>query len=125
MLCGSFGIGALIAYPLHRTVLGAASELEAIVLCTIPLVVLSAYTSISAIFKAELFPAHLRALGVALPYSIALAIFSGNAQSTALAFKAAGNESGFYILLTVLFACGFIATLVMKDPKKYSLITEE
>lgn len=34
----------------------------------------------NAVVKAELFPAHIRALGVALPYAIANTLFGGTAE---------------------------------------------
>jgi len=57
----------------------------------------SCYTSISAVVKAELFPAHVRALGVALPYALANVLFGGTAEMVALAFKHEGIESAFYV----------------------------
>jgi MHS family alpha-ketoglutarate permease-like MFS transporter len=124
MLVGSFGLGAAVAYPIHKLLLAASSPAEAMVVCTIPLVILSGYTSVSAIFKAELFPAHVRSLGVGLPYAVASAFFSGNAESGALWFKHTGNESGFYLVLTGLLATAFIASVLMRDPKRHSRILE-
>jgi MHS family alpha-ketoglutarate permease-like MFS transporter len=51
------------------------------------LVIVTGYTAINAVVKAELFPAHIRALGVALPYALANAIFGGTAEYVALWFK--------------------------------------
>ncbi len=39
------------------------------------LVIVSGYTSINAVVKAELFPVGVRALGVGLPYAVAASIF--------------------------------------------------
>lgn len=124
MLAGAFGLGAAAAYPIHRLLLTASEPMEAVVLCTIPLIILSGYTAVSAIFKAELFPAHVRSLGVGLPYAVASAFFSGNAESGALWFKHSGNESGFYLVLTALLATAFAATALMKEPKRHSRIVE-
>jgi MHS family alpha-ketoglutarate permease-like MFS transporter len=122
MLVGAFGLGAVTAYPIHRLLLTASTPMEAVVLCTIPLIILSGYTAVSAIFKAELFPAHVRSLGVGLPYAVASAFFSGNAESGALWFKHGGNESGFYLVLSALLATAFVASALMKDPKRHSRI---
>ena len=46
--------------------------------------IVTGYTSINAIIKAEMFPADIRALGVALPFAIANAIFGGTAEYVAL-----------------------------------------
>ncbi len=48
------------------------------------MVIVTGYTAINAVVKAELFPAHIRALGVALPYVIANTIFGGTAELVAL-----------------------------------------
>lgn len=124
LLVGAFGLGAAAAYPIHRLLLTASTPMEAVALCTIPLIILSGYTAVSAIFKAELFPAHVRSLGVGLPYAVASAFFSGNAESGALWFKHSGNESGFYLVLTALLATAFVASVLMKDPKRHSRILD-
>ena len=51
------------------------------------LVIVTGYTAMNAVVKAELFPAHVRALGVALPYALANALFGGTAEYVALWFK--------------------------------------
>jgi MFS transporter, MHS family, alpha-ketoglutarate permease len=67
----------------------------------------------------------VRALGVALPYALAQAVFGGNAETAALAFKNAGNESGYYWLLTGILTAGFVVALLMRDTKQHSLILED
>ena len=57
------------------------------------LVIVSGYTSINAVVKAELFPAHIRALGVGLPYALTVSVFGGTAEYVALWFKEIGHES--------------------------------
>jgi MHS family alpha-ketoglutarate permease-like MFS transporter len=42
-------------------------------------VILTGYTSINALVKAELFPAHVRALGVGFGYALANSAFGGTA----------------------------------------------
>ena len=59
----------------------------AFVLVMAALVIVTGYTSINAVVKAELFPAHIRALGVALPYALANTMFGGTAEYVALWFK--------------------------------------
>ena len=72
--------------------------------CWRALVIVTGYTAINAVVKAELFPAHIRALGVALPYALANAIFGGTAEYVALWFKSSGMESGFYWYVTGMIA---------------------
>jgi MHS family alpha-ketoglutarate permease-like MFS transporter len=89
------------------------------------LVIVSGYTSINAIVKAELFPAQIRALGVGLPFALTVAIFGGSAEYIALWLKDAGLESWFYWYIT---ACIFISLLVylfMKDTKKTSKLDKD
>jgi MHS family alpha-ketoglutarate permease-like MFS transporter len=124
VLAVSFGVGAVLAYPISVALLNATSALEAFLLGLVPLVFLAGYTSISAIIKAELFPAHVRTLGVALPYAVAQAIFGGNVATTALALKKAGNETIMFVIIAVLLAVGCIVAILMRDTHKHSLIAE-
>ena len=79
-----FGVGAtLLTYPLFAALERTQEVLPAFMLVMAALVIVTGYTSINAIIKAELFPAHIRALGVALPFAIANAIFGGSAESVA------------------------------------------
>ena len=77
------------------------------------LVIVTGYTSINAIIKAEMFPAHIRALGVALPFAIANAIFGGTAEYVALYLKNIGHERWFYIYISALAAMSLIAYVRM------------
>jgi MHS family alpha-ketoglutarate permease-like MFS transporter len=89
------------------------------------LVIVTGYTSINAIVKAELFPTDIRALGVALPFAIANAIFGGSAEYVALFLKDAGHERWFYIYISLLSACSLIAYVRMRETKTASLIEAE
>ena len=60
------------------------------------LIIVSGYTSINAVVKAELFPARIRALGVGLPYALTVAIFGGTTEYVALRLKNIGHESWFF-----------------------------
>jgi len=124
-LIGSYGLGAVIAYPIFVAVGQATTTLSATLLCLVPLLALSGYTSMSAIVKAELFPAHVRALGVAMPYAVAQAVFGGNAETVALKLKAVGHESVFFIIVAVVFAVGLVTAIAMRDTMKHSLIVED
>ena len=125
VLAGCFLLLTITTYPIYLAIQGATSYWEATLMLLIPLLFLSGYTSISAIFKAELFPAHVRALGVALPYGLAQAIFGGNAATAALSFKNAGNEGGYFIALSVMMGIAFLTAIILGDTKKKSLIVED
>ncbi len=95
LLIGFAAIGMLTTVPI-MTALGATkSPTTAFLLVTLALANISAYTSIGAVFKAELFPAEIRALGVGLPYSIVVSL-GGSAEYFALWLKQAGHESWYY-----------------------------
>lgn len=125
MLVFAFGVGALIAWPVFSLTAKTASPLVAFGLIFAALVVQSGYTSISAVVKAELFPTHVRALGVALPYAIGNAAFGGTAEYVALWFKHEGMESGFYLYLSAMMVVGLVVALLLRDTGKHSLILED
>jgi MHS family alpha-ketoglutarate permease-like MFS transporter len=124
-LAFAFGVGALATYPIMSTIAGATDAIMAFALMTVLMVILSGYTSVSAVVKAELFPAHVRALGVALPYATANAVFGGTAEYVALWFKQIGQESGFYIYVSVIMTVAFGVALRLRNTNRESLITED
>jgi MHS family alpha-ketoglutarate permease-like MFS transporter len=79
---------------------------------------ISFYTSISGLVKAELFPMHVRALGVGLSYAIANAAFGGSAEYVALWFKSNGSESTFFWYVTVMGALALIAAILMPETRR-------
>ncbi len=125
LLVFAFGVGALIAWPVFSLTAKAASPIVAFGLIFAALFVQSGYTAISAVVKAELFPTHVRALGVALPYAIGNAAFGGTAEYVALWFKHEGMESGFYLYVAAIMAVGLTVSLLLKDTGKHSLILED
>lgn len=116
-----FGIsGTLMTYPLLSAIHDAKSPVIAFLLICVAWLIVSGYTSINAIVKAELFPAAIRATGVGVPYAIAVALFGGSAESIALWFKKSGNESGFYWYATAIIFCSLLVYWFMRDTKKTS-----
>jgi MHS family alpha-ketoglutarate permease-like MFS transporter len=83
----------------------------ALVMCA--LLIISFYTSISGILKAEMFPAQVRALGVGLSYAVANALFGGSAEYVALLLKSVGAEHAFYWYVTVMGALAFFVSLML------------
>lgn len=117
--------GTLTAVPVFGALAVAPSPLAAFGLALIPLTLLAAYTSIAALIKAELFPAHIRTLGVAFPYAIGNTLFGGTAEYVALWFKSARIESAFYWYVTVVLGCATIAFLLLPETRRTSLIAED
>ncbi len=103
------GMGVLCTYPLLTLLSQTKSAWVAFGLICVAWVIVSGYTAITGIVKAELFPTSVRALGVGLPYALTVSVFGGSVDAIALAFKQAGNESGFYWYAT---GCIFVSLLV-------------
>ena len=121
----AFGGGALATFPALSMIAGTNNPWVAFALVSSLVFLLSGYNSVSAVVKAELFPTNVRALGVALPYGIATAIFGGTAEPIALAFKRAGVESGFFIYVALGLAVSLMASLMLPDTRKHSMILED
>jgi MHS family alpha-ketoglutarate permease-like MFS transporter len=121
-----FGVaGVAFTWLIFRTLETTTSSFVAFLLVLAALVIVTGYTAINAVVKAELFPAHIRALGVALPYALANTIFGGTAEYVALWFKSQGQERGFYIYVTAMIAVSLVVYLWMPDTKHRSLIEED
>jgi len=119
----TFGVlGTLMTVPAMIAIGQATSRMEGFVLMMATLTVLSCYTAISGVVKAEMFPANIRALGVGLPYGVGVAVFGGSAEYVALAFKSAGHESGFFWYVAIMCAIALAAAISLPDTKRNSKI---
>ncbi len=120
-----FGVaGTLFTIPLLTTLQTASGPLQAFFLIAIAWVIVSGYTSINAIVKAELFPARVRATGVALPYAVTVSVFGGTAETLALWFKSIGRETWFYYYLTTCIAISLIVYVFMRDTRDETAMSE-
>jgi MHS family alpha-ketoglutarate permease-like MFS transporter len=118
----TFAVGStFLTVPIMTMLKHAGSFWPALGLALLALVVVTGYTSINACVKAELFPTGIRALGVALPYAIANALFGGTAEYVALWFKDAGLESGFYWYVAGCAAVSLIVYLTMRETRDIDL----
>lgn len=107
-----FSVGSLVCtVPIVTLLHGAKSPFEAGLLITLALALVSFYTSISGIIKAEMFPTEVRALGVGFAYALANAVFGGSAEYVALWSKAAGHENAFYWYVTAMMGVVFLVSL--------------
>ncbi|ALH79516.1 MFS transporter [Sphingopyxis macrogoltabida] len=121
-----FGIGgAIAAVPTFMTLETVTSPVVAALLIMIPLTLQSGYSANNALVKAELFPAHIRGLGVALPYAIGNALFAGTLEIVALGLKDAGIERAFYFYVAFVIAMAGVATLLLPETRERSLIVED
>ncbi|PXX66555.1 MHS family alpha-ketoglutarate permease-like MFS transporter [Nocardia tenerifensis] len=121
-----FGVaGTLLTVPI-MTVLGhAKNPIAAWALMMGALVIVTGYTSINAIVKAELFPTKIRALGVGLPYALTVAIFGGTAETIALSLKKAGHESVFFWYVAGCIAISLCTYLFMRETSSSSTIDDD
>jgi MFS transporter, MHS family, alpha-ketoglutarate permease len=116
------GIGMVMTVPIMSYLGGNKDPYLAFAVITLALAVISFYTGISGIVKAELFPADIRALGVGLSYALANATFGGTAEFVALWFKEQGMESTFFWYVTVMLAIAFVASVIMPNPKVHGYL---
>lgn len=121
-----FGIlGMICTVPIMTTLAQTQNLVFIFLLMMAALLIVSGYTSINAVVKAELFPASIRALGVGFPYSVTVALFGGTAEYLALWFKNEGNERGYYWYTAVCISVSLLVYVFMKDTKVHSLIEKE
>lgn len=121
----AFGIfGTLFTVPIMTAISHTHSAWTAFFLIVAALVIVSGYTSINAVVKAELFPAEVRALGVGLPYAVTVSIFGGTAEYIALWLKQAGHEEMFYWYVTGAIFCSLLVYIFSRDSKRHSRIED-
>ncbi|MEB9843267.1 MFS transporter [Bacillus cereus] len=122
----AFGIlGTLLTAPIFFFMEKTTEPIVAFLLMMVGLIIVTGYTSINAIVKAELFPTEIRALGVSLPYALTVAIFGGTAEFIALWLKSIGMESLFYFYVAGCIAISFITYWRMDESAKTSQIEAE
>lgn len=121
-----FGLGgAVMTVPLLTLLAGVDSSYAAFAIILGALAVVSFYTSISGVVKAELFPAEIRALGVGLGYAIANSLFGGTAEYVALWFKAQGMESTFFWYVSGFCVLSLLSALSMREPRLHGHLARE
>ena len=121
----AFGVGAAISYPALSLLARADDAWVAFAIVSVLVFVMSGYNAVSAVVKAELFPANVRALGVALPYSLGTATFGGTAEPIALAFKHAGQESGFFVYVALGMFAAFLLVFLLPDTRSSGHLVED
>jgi MHS family alpha-ketoglutarate permease-like MFS transporter len=118
-----FAVGmVLLPVPLLNAIGAQTSIVSAGLLIMAAMVVLSFYTSISGVVKAETFPAYIRGLGVGFTYAIGNSLFGGSAEYIALAMKEHGIGAWFPWYVVSIAILGLIAVWFMLDDRKHSTI---
>jgi MHS family alpha-ketoglutarate permease-like MFS transporter len=122
----TFGVlGLFGTVPVMTALAATRDEGTAFVLLMAALIAVSGYTSINAVVKAELFPTEIRALGVALPYAVTVALFGGTAEYIALWAKNLGHEAWYFWYVTVCVAMSLAVYVTMPDTQKTSQISDD
>ncbi|MDV6263123.1 MFS transporter [Rhodococcoides yunnanense] len=100
--------GALVPATAHL-----ASPLAVLAILVSAFLVLTCYLSVNGIAKAEVFPPHIRALGVGFGYAVANSLFGGTAP---LIYHATSGHVGveFIAYMAVLIAVTLCAALRMR-----------
>jgi MHS family alpha-ketoglutarate permease-like MFS transporter len=111
------GLMTLLAMPLLMSLSRVSDGYTAFMLVAASLFILSFYSSVSGLFKSELFPAHVRALGVGVAHNIATAIFGGTAEFAALFARQHGHETWFYAYVAAICLLAFCSAFFIGDAR--------
>ncbi|HUJ36438.1 MAG TPA: MFS transporter [Hyphomicrobium sp.] len=120
----SFGVlGTLLTVPILTALQATKDAWTAFLLIMAALLIVSGYTAINAIVKAELFPTRVRALGVGFPYAVTVALFGGSAEYVALYLKEIGHASAFYWYVTGCIFVSLTVYALMRDTRRHSAMS--
>lgn len=101
---------AVLVLPAYFLMTTAPSAVSVAVAGAAVILFVAMYGAVQQTVLAALFPPHLRALGVGLPFALGLAVSGGTTELVALSFKAAGFELGHFILISAMgLASGLVA----------------
>lgn len=122
-----FGIGGvLFTYLFITTLPDVSTPLGSFALLIASYVLLTGYTSINAVVKAEMFPAHVRALGVGLGYALANSAFGGTAPLIYEAAKKHDRVGLFAVYVTAAIAVSLaVYVLALRNRRETFLDREQ
>ena len=121
-----FGFGGLFyTYFLITYLPETHSPIASFLLVAVGYVILTGYTSINALVKSELFPAHVRALGVGIGYALANSIFGGTAPAIYQALKASNNVPLFIAYVTACIAVSLVVYIFFIKNKADTYLDQE
>jgi len=118
------GLVVVATVPILHALRGVTSPYAAFGLIAVALLIVSFYTSISGLIKAELFPSEVRALGVGFSYAVGNALFGGSAEYIALWLKSIGAETTFFWYVTAVCAVAFYVAMRMPVPEKQGYLRD-
>ncbi|GAS88568.1 MFS transporter [Mycolicibacterium brisbanense] len=121
-----FGFGGVVyTYVLFTYLPQTRSPIMSFLLVAVSYVLLTGYTSINALVKSELFPAHVRALGVGVGYALANSIFGGTAPVIYQALKEQHQVPLFIAYVTVCIAISLVVYLFFLKNKADTYLDRE
>ena len=121
-----FGFGGLgYTYVLITYLPETRSPLTSFLLVAVGYVILTGYTSINALVKSELFPVHVRALGVGVGYALANSMFGGTAPLIYQALKARDQVPLFIGYVTVCIAVSLVVYVFFLRNKSDTYLDRE
>ncbi|HBK45155.1 MAG TPA: alpha-ketoglutarate transporter, partial [Xanthomonadaceae bacterium] len=121
-----FGIGGVLyTWFLVLRLPQQTDWLAAFAILTIGFVILTGYTSINAVVKAELFPTHVRALGVGLGYALANSAFGGTAPLLYQASLKTGHVTTFVWYATAVIAVSLVVYIFFLTNKGSNWLDHE
>jgi MHS family alpha-ketoglutarate permease-like MFS transporter len=112
-------LGALITVPVISVLQSTHDAMTSFILISLALCVVSLYTSVAGIVKAEMFPIEVRASGVGFAYAIGNALFGGTAELIALSLKTNGHADWFFWYVTVMMVFVFFVSLTLHKKPEY------
>ncbi|MEQ4576592.1 MAG: MFS transporter [Gammaproteobacteria bacterium] len=121
-----FGIGGVLyTWFLVLELPRQTDWLAAFAILAVGFVILTGYTSINAVVKAELFPTHVRALGVGLGYALANSAFGGTAPLLYQASLKTGHVTTFVIYATAMIAVSLVVYMFFLTNKGSNWLDDE
>jgi MHS family alpha-ketoglutarate permease-like MFS transporter len=121
-----FGVGAVLyTWVLITFLPQTTSPLAAFALTAIGYIILTGYTSVNAIVKAEVFPAEIRALGVGLGYALANSAFGGTAPAIYQAFLAGDAVVWFIVYVTAVIAVSTVVYIFFMRNRAETVLDRE
>lgn len=121
-----FGIGGVLyTWYLVTALPQQTSALSAFIILGIGFIILTGYTSINAVVKAELFPTHVRALGVGLGYALANSAFGGTAPLLYQAALKSDQVIAFVVYATAIIAVSLVVYVFFLKNKDQNWLDDE
>jgi MHS family alpha-ketoglutarate permease-like MFS transporter len=122
LILGSTAL-CLLLFPLTSFVQDQAWQL--FVAMSIALVFIACFVSIGPAVYAEMFPTSIRAAGLGVPYSIAVALFGGTAPYMQTFFAERGTPAGFNVYAIALSIVGILTVLTLPETKGKDLTADD